>query len=172
MERPGIEPALTRSQFLRAAGGAAAGLLLAGPDLARAGASAHRISERPRTFRSRPNLQPPQASIQRGPAAASGAREGYWFLTAGGNAPNLQTGPVILDHRGRPIWFKAMRQGWFAFNLRVQTYRGQPVLTWWEGSILGNGEAVIMDTSYREIARVRAARSTRMSLCSPLTGRR
>jgi hypothetical protein len=49
-----------------------------------------------------------------------------------------------------------MPKGWFSMDLRTQTYRGRPVLTWWEGTILGTGEAVIMDTSYREIARVRA----------------
>jgi hypothetical protein len=41
-------------------------------------------------------------------------------------------------------------------NLRTQSYRGEPVLTWWEGTIEGVGECVIADASYREIARVRA----------------
>ena len=68
----------------------------------------------------------------------------------------MQTGPVILDGRGRPVWFRPMPRGWYAFNLRAQTYRGQPVLTWWEGTVFGQGEGVIMDSSYREVARVRA----------------
>ena len=41
-------------------------------------------------------------------------------------------------------------------NLRATTYRGKPALTWWEGKTkhgLGIGEHVIVDHSYREIAR-------------------
>ena len=45
-----------------------------------------------------------------------------------------------------------------AFNFKVQTYRGQAVLTWWVGhhTGYGQGEYVIADRSYREIKRVRA----------------
>jgi hypothetical protein len=137
-----MESRLTRSQFLKAAGGAAAGFLLA-PDLARA-----------RT-RASAALRPPQASVRLGPAASSGSREGYWFLTAGSNAA-VPTGPVIVDAHGRPVWFKSLPRGWYAFDLKAQTYRGKPVLTWWQGTILGEGHAVVMDTSYREIATVHA----------------
>ena len=51
-----------------------------------------------------------------------------------------------------------------AIDFKVQQYRNAPVLTWWEGTIggtggqgVGQGEFVIADRSYREIARVRAA---------------
>jgi hypothetical protein len=51
-----------------------------------------------------------------------------------------------------------------AIDFKVQRYRNQPVLTWWEGTIggtggqgVGQGEFVIADQSYREITRVRAA---------------
>jgi hypothetical protein len=45
-----------------------------------------------------------------------------------------------------------------AFNFEVQTYKGQKVLTWWEGlhTGFGQGEYVLMDHSYREIKRVKA----------------
>jgi hypothetical protein len=49
-----------------------------------------------------------------------------------------------------------------ATDFRVQTYRGKPVLTWWEGPVAspilgtGFGHYVIMDNSYRVIARVQA----------------
>ena len=45
-------------------------------------------------------------------------------------------------------------------NFQVQSYRGSPVLTWWEGRIeLGHGvgEYVIADASYRTVRRVQAA---------------
>jgi hypothetical protein len=52
-----------------------------------------------------------------------------------------------------------MTGGRWATNFRVQRYRGAPVLTWWEGRMdkqgYGKGEAVIADTRYRELARVR-----------------
>src|SRR3712207_7250119 len=47
----------------------------------------------------------------------------------------------------------------FRSDVRVQRYRGQPVLTWWQGRIglgQGRGEGVIVDSAYRELARVRA----------------
>jgi hypothetical protein len=47
-------------------------------------------------------------------------------------------------------------------NLEVQRYRGRPVLTWWQGKIIppgygAKGEDVIVNQSYRRIAKVHAA---------------
>ncbi len=60
------------------------------------------------------------------------------------------------------MWFKPLSSGRWASNFRVQIYQGKPVLTWWEGTVVtpgyGRGEGVIMDSSYNEIARVRAAK--------------
>ncbi|MGH9100355.1 MAG: arylsulfotransferase family protein, partial [Acidimicrobiales bacterium] len=45
--------------------------------------------------------------------------------------------------------------------LQVQRYRGEPVLTWWQGTSfagVGNvGEVVVLDSQYREVTRVSAA---------------
>jgi hypothetical protein len=44
-------------------------------------------------------------------------------------------------------------------NFRAAVYRGQPVLTWWAGRTtrgLGDGTHVIMDSSYRVVARLQA----------------
>jgi hypothetical protein len=53
-------------------------------------------------------------------------------------------------------------------NFSATQYRGEPVLAWWEGKILptgyGQGEAVLLDRSYREVARVRAAGGRSMDL--------
>ena len=102
------------------------------------------------------------------------------FQAEPSGARGMQLGPVIFDGHGRPLWFKPVPQGWYAMNLRVQVYRGEPVLTWWEGTFPGHGsprvgEGVIVDSSYREIARVRAGtviRSIRTSFCSRRRGRR
>src|SRR5262249_45257884 len=63
------------------------------------------------------------------------------------------------DDTGSPIWFSPLPQGTAATDFRVQQYLGAPVLTWWEGNLLagyGQGEGVIMDAEYRELARVSA----------------
>ena len=66
---------------------------------------------------------------------------------------------MILDNDGQPVWFRPVpNEGEDAMDFKVQRYRGEPVLTWWEGTHIGygRGEYVILDASYREITRVRA----------------
>jgi hypothetical protein len=43
-------------------------------------------------------------------------------------------------------------------DFKLQSYRGRPVLTWWEGvhTGYGQGEYVIIDATYREVSRVLA----------------
>ena len=63
---------------------------------------------------------------------------------------------MIVDNQGRLVWFSKDR---YATDFKVQTYKGEPVLTWWQGGIVaghGEGEYVIFDSSYREVRRVRA----------------
>ncbi|MGH9089012.1 MAG: arylsulfotransferase family protein, partial [Acidimicrobiales bacterium] len=109
-------------------------------------------------FRSRPDLLPFETTLE---VPADGVAPGYVFLTSG--AGPGQRGPMIVDNEGRLVWFhRVLPAGHAATNLKVQQYRGRPVLTWWEGEIVipqgyGKGEYVIADTSYREITRVRGA---------------
>ncbi|HEY2071942.1 MAG TPA: arylsulfotransferase family protein, partial [Gaiellaceae bacterium] len=54
----------------------------------------------------------------------------------------------------QPVWFHPT--GLPAMNFRAQTLHGEPVLTWWQalpGGGLGHGTHVVVDASYREIAR-------------------
>lgn len=101
---------------------------------------------------SRPDLTPPVVHI----------------VTPGGSPTDLlclapkrhgaQAGPLIVDRHGEPVWVSPAPGGETAADLRVQTYRGQPVLTWWEGRSAagrGSGEAVMVDRRYREVARLR-----------------
>jgi hypothetical protein len=107
-------------------------------------------------FRSAPALNPPAVTIRR---RARGTAPGRVFLTPMKGAG--QDGPMMIDDDGSLVWFRPLRGGRVASDLRVQRYRGEPVLTWWEGRLAGgggNGEYVIADTSYREVARVRAKR--------------
>ena len=103
------------------------------------------------TFRSRPDLSPPAVEVA---TQARDTAPGYVFI-----APKVgvgQDGPMILDDLGHLVWFS---KGRYARDFKVQRYRGEPVLTWWEGKIVqghGVGEYVIFDDSYQEITRVQA----------------
>jgi hypothetical protein len=68
---------------------------------------------------------------------------------------------MILDEQGRLLWFKPLLPaGARAADLRVQSYLGKQVLTWWQDPLAtpGNHRAgiVIDDSSYNQIAVVRA----------------
>src|SRR5215217_1395922 len=102
-------------------------------------------------FRSRPDLTPAAAEVA---GSAYGTAPGYVFLALKEGAG--EHGPMILDDRGQLVWFEKYVT---ARNFKVQRYRGRPVLTWWEGTVVaghGVGEYVVFDNSYREIARFRA----------------
>lgn len=112
-----------------------------------------------REFASAPGLEPPQVEVT-GPEAGTvgpddqrtpgvtvlGVKNGYG-----------QKGPMLVDDAGEPVWFQPL-DGVDARDVKVQSYRGEPVLTWWEGLVgtgFGYGEAVIVDSRYQEVARVR-----------------
>ena len=106
------------------------------------------------TFRTRPDLRPPIVEVVH-PAQATA--DGYLFITPL-SGPG-QRGVQMLDDRGNVVWFRPVPFGIAALNFRAATYKGEPVLTWWEGKALqglGAGHCVIVDQSYREIARFKA----------------
>lgn len=64
---------------------------------------------------------------------------------------------VIYDDAGQPVWIEP--DGNAGIDLRVQTYRGRPVLTYWTGLVLeglGFGKGVLLDEQYQVVAEVRA----------------
>lgn len=81
-----------------------------------------------------------------------------------------QPGPLIVDQRGEPVWFHPVAASQEAADFRAQSYRGQPVLTWWQGTIAvpplltnlppGSPEPgaafYVYDQHYRQIRRVTA----------------
>jgi hypothetical protein len=114
-------------------------------------------------FRSRPDLRPPTVTVTaRSPAVASGD-----VFVAPYDGPG-QSGPMILEPDGGLVWFKALPKYTSATNLRVQEFAGKPVLTWWQGDIsvhgFGQGEDVIVDNAYSEIARVKAGNGLQADL--------
>jgi hypothetical protein len=109
------------------------------------------------TFESRPDLTPPVFTVVK---HTDGASSGYVFVAPKHDAP--QKGPEIVDENGQPVWFDPVAGPDQAADFRVQTYKGKPVLTWWEGPIkspilgTGYGHYVIADNSYKPIKRVEA----------------
>jgi Arylsulfotransferase (ASST) len=115
------------------------------------------------SFHSRPDLQPPVLTVTaRSPAVAAG--EEFVAPYAGPG----QAGPMILDQSGALVWFKPLPKYTSATNLRVQEYAGKPVLTWWQGDIsvhgFGLGEGVIADSTYTDIAHVKASNGLQADL--------
>jgi hypothetical protein len=101
------------------------------------------------TFRSRPDLSPPAVDVT---MQAHDTAAGYIFITPGQGGAG-QGGSMILNNSGQVVWFRPL-QGTHgrAMNLKAQTYRGRPVLTWGEIP----SDYVIFDDSYREVMRFRA----------------
>jgi hypothetical protein len=154
----------TRAEFIRRAAAAGSGIVIAGSggyaldrlltatrsDAAAMPATAS--GKRVQRFHSQPDLAPPVVSVLH---RAVDPAPGYLFI-APSSGPG-QRGAMILDNAGEVVWFHPTKLT--IMNFRVGIYRGEPVLTWWEGSTehgLGKGEHVILDRSYREIARFRS----------------
>jgi Arylsulfotransferase (ASST) len=94
------------------------------------------------SFHSAPALHPPPVTM----TSDSDAVSGDIFLTP---THAQQNGVMILDPRGHLMWFH--HTAGYAANLQVQRYRSHRVLTWWQGPSFGNGEGVIMSSSYRTL---------------------
>ena len=114
------------------------------------------------SFRTRPDLHPP---IFRVATSEQGTAPGYVFIAA--KEKKDPGGPMILDDQGQVVWFKSIEPV-EAADFRVQRYQGKPVLTWWEGHVsktgVGVGKLVVVDDTYKEIARFDTGRGVRSDL--------
>jgi hypothetical protein len=81
---------------------------------------------------------------------------------------SVQAGAMIVNPAGQMVWFSPAPPGHQDADLRVQSYLGHSVLTYWQGRIaLGHGVdgvGVIDNTSYHQVARVRAGNGLSMDL--------
>ena len=104
------------------------------------------------SFASAPDLHPAQKMT----VVSTSTTPGDLFTTpTSGTALN---GLEIDDSSGNLVYYKPVAGT--AANLREQTYRGQPVLTWWDGTVLfpgyGEGKDFIADSSYTIIKTISA----------------
>jgi hypothetical protein len=103
-----------------------------------------------------PTSPPPVTILTSSPFVAQG---GDFFISPFGDSSTYANGPEIIDAQGDVVWFKAVPAGEEASDFRVQTYDGQPVLTWWQGTGLGGlsaGTDYIYNEHFQQIAAVNA----------------
>ena len=144
----------------------------------------HPVPHRPgevEHFHSRHDLVPPAIVVTAMDASGVGARghhAGERAGTGAGNGSELvfatpyegpgPAGPLIFDEAGNVVWFAPLPRGTTAANLQVQQYDGQPVLTYWRGQIppqgFGQGEEVILNSSYRPVGQVHAGNGYKVDL--------
>jgi hypothetical protein len=103
-------------------------------------------------------VQPPQVTVYQ---TSGTLADGYIMVGPQriGNTAPLQ-GPEIVDSQGRVVWFM-YTPGKMATDVRVQTYQGNPVLTWSQGQTSadtnpGDTTDYIVDSTYKVVASVQA----------------
>jgi len=102
-------------------------------------------------FHSRPDLVPAAVTITK--------RGGAGDIFVAPQLGPFQQGPEIIGPDGNVIWFNPLPKDYAAADFRVQKYGGQPVLTWWQGNEsagVGNGQDIIMNSSYQVVKTVSA----------------
>jgi hypothetical protein len=105
------------------------------------------------TFRSNPLIHPPLVWMYGTDPDPNSS--GDIFADA---EQSIQAGPLILSPEGKLIYFQPLSHA-AAFNVQVQNYQGQSVLTYWQGYVqheAGIGSDVILNHSYTPIATVYA----------------
>ncbi len=115
------------------------------------------------SFRTLPGVQAPTLTVtapDRDPAAGD-------IFTSNGPGPG-RYGALIYTPQGRLVWFDQLPRGIAAEDVNVQPYEGHEDLTLWQGKVLslgfGQGEDVVLDSSYRLLARVRGGNGLRADL--------
>ena len=110
------------------------------------------------SYVTRPDLRPAVLSVR-----VSGSPSGVppYILLANKpykGPPIGQPGLMIAQRDGELVWFSPVTDGQ-VMDFNVQSYKGKPVLTWWQGGIggtFGEGNCYIADSSYAVIATVKA----------------
>jgi hypothetical protein len=107
-------------------------------------------------FNSAPELEPADLFVTSDTPQAS---PGDVFFTP--TAGYGQAGTMIVNGQGGLVWFKPSPAGDDTADFQAQSYHGQPVLTWWQGHILGElgiGQGIdeIYSSSYQPLGTVSA----------------
>lgn len=133
---------------------AGSGAIATATDTAAAAAAAAARPSETLHFHSAPELHPPTIDIA---SSGAGQEAGDVFVApySGPSPP----GPMIFNSAGQLVWFDQLK-GLEAADLKVQSWEGHPVLTWWQGRIppqgFGEGEDVVANGSYETVLRLTA----------------
>jgi hypothetical protein len=115
------------------------------------------------SFVSEPTIHPPLISVT---TPAVDPALGDIFMTPVDGS--IQAGAMIVNPAGQMVWFSPAPPGRQDTDLRVQSYLGHSVLTYWQGRVaLGHGvdgAGVIDNTSYHQVAKVTAGNGLSMDL--------
>ncbi|MGH7757942.1 MAG: arylsulfotransferase family protein [Candidatus Dormibacteria bacterium] len=107
-----------------------------------------KLQQPTRTYKTMPSVQVPKLTVT---VPASFGDEYVLETPHGGTKPG---GPMIVGGKGQLIWFQPLAPAVIATDLRVQSYQGQPVLTYWKGAIInghGIGEDLILNSAYQPL---------------------
>ena len=119
----------------------------AGSPMTRSAAEVTSFSAGP-PFKSRPDLHPPHITLRH---HGTPATPHYIFLNAPYSGPG-KGGSYIIDRHGHYIWMGPNTAAHHRMNFSVQMYKGEPVLTWFQGLVVegfGQGQLIVADSSYR-----------------------
>lgn len=120
------------------------------------------------SFVTRPDLRPPAirvTDLDLGWADATSPRFIALAPITVVSDPDAQLGPMLLDRRGRLVWFEPLRGS--TFDLNVQTYNGSPVLSYWHGQVIGShgvGTATLLGGDYRSRATIEGTKTLPLDL--------
>jgi predicted lipoprotein with Yx(FWY)xxD motif len=139
-----------------------AGLLACWPAAAPADLGAWR-------FQTASQLEPPHVQVL---TREKGTAPGLLFLDPfkdfAVTTPQIgQSGALILDDAGNPVWFRPAPRGEETVDFQTQTYHGRPVLTWWQGGLIlppstpagtpePGGAFYVYDQHYRQVKKITA----------------
>jgi hypothetical protein len=97
-------------------------------------------------------IRPPSVKILK---HSSSAADGNLFLSP--KAGPGQDGALMVDTKGQLLFWKRAPKHNSIYDFRVQTYEGQPALTWWQGEVhhgQGRGAGMIYSSAYKKLATV------------------
>ncbi|MDB5349849.1 MAG: hypothetical protein JWN86_1096 [Planctomycetota bacterium] len=132
------------------------------------------------SFASAPKLHPAKLNLLTRKPGASLDRifVAPYAASSNSGAAVGQTGPLIADATGNPIWYQPVSNKYSpqVLGFRAQTLFGRPVLTWWQGTLVGStsaklppgtavsGEFVIANQHYQKIRTIPAPQGVGLDL--------
>jgi hypothetical protein len=80
-----------------------------------------------------------------------------------------QSGPLILDDKLQPVWFKPVPVKDVVRQPRLQSYEGKPALSWWQGIVTNTGatetgEDIVVNQHYQTIAKLHGVDGWKLTL--------